>query len=187
MVVLSGPRLVLRDLEWDDFEAVHAYSARPEVARYQPWGPNTRVESRVFLERALAAAQDVPRTIYQLGVTVATSGQLIGTAALTVHSFAFGQAELGYFLHPDAWGNGYATEAARMLLAFGFTELNLHRIFGTCDPRNTASARVMENVGMVQEGHLRETMRIRDGWRDSLIYSILADDFRHAAANPRTA
>ena len=182
MTMLIGRRLVLRELNVEDWPAVHAYSARPEVARYQPWGPNTPEESHAFVAQAVAAAWAVPRGVYQLGVTLADGGRLIGTGALQVHSVDHGQGEIGYFLHPDVWGRGYATEAARLLLGFGFAELGLHRIFGTCDPRNAASARVLEKVGMTYEGRLRETMRIRDGRRDSAVYSILAHEWRAPAA-----
>jgi ribosomal-protein-alanine N-acetyltransferase len=72
---------------------------------------------------------------------------------------------------------GYATETAQRLLRFGFATLGLHRIIGQCDPRNTASARVLERIGMRYEGHLRDTMLIRDGWRDSLIYSLLEQEW----------
>ena len=71
------------------------------------------------------------------------------------------------------WGRGLATEAARQLLRIGFVDHGLHRIAGTCDPRNVASGRVLQKIGMTYEGRMRETGRIRDGWRDSDLYSIL--------------
>jgi RimJ/RimL family protein N-acetyltransferase len=58
----------------------------------------------------------------------------------------------------------------------GFGELGRYRIFGTCDPRNLASAAVLRNVGMRYEGRMRGTLYIREGWRDSDLYAILADD-----------
>jgi RimJ/RimL family protein N-acetyltransferase len=55
----------------------------------------------------------------------------------------------------------------------------LHRIFATCDPRNVASRRVLTKIGMTHEGRMRETLLIRDGWRDSDVYAILKHEFRH--------
>lgn len=182
MIRLTGQRLVLRDLEMADWPAVHAYSARPEVARYQPWGPNTPDESRAFVEQVIAAAQAMPRIEYQLALTLTAGGRLIGTGALWIRSIDHGQGEIGYFLHPDHWGRGYATEAARLLLDFGFGTLDLHRIGAICDPRNVASARVLEKMGMTHEGRLRETMRLRDGWRDSAVYGILAQEWARPTA-----
>jgi RimJ/RimL family protein N-acetyltransferase len=66
---------------------------------------------------------------------------------------------------------------AQLLLRFGFREMHLHRIFATCDPRNLASARVLEKIGMLYEGRMREVMLIRDGWRDSALYAVLEDEW----------
>jgi len=185
VTVLIGPRLVLRELTVEDWPKVHAYSAHPEVVRYQPWGPNVPEESRAFVEQAVIAAQAVPRTEYQLAMTLVDGGRFVGTGVLWLRNPDHGQGEIGYFLHPDAWDRGYATEAALLLLDFGFRELRLHRIAATCDPRNAASARVLEKAGMTYEGRLRETMRLRDGWRDSSVYSILAHEWRAQATEKR--
>ena len=75
--------------------------------------------------------------------------------------------------------------AARELLRLGFGEHGRHRIFGTCDPRNLASAAVLRKIGMRYEGRMRGTAYIRDGWRDSELYAILVDD--RAPAVTRTA
>jgi ribosomal-protein-alanine N-acetyltransferase len=91
---------------------------------------------------------------------------------------------MSYVVHPDLWGQGYATEIVGLLLRFGFEHLNLHRIMATCDPRNIASARVLEKIGMTYEGRQRHTMLIRDGWRDSSMYSLLDDEWRHFLGHP---
>jgi [ribosomal protein S5]-alanine N-acetyltransferase len=178
MVVLNGPRLQVRELAMDDWPAVHAYGQLPEVSRYLPWGPNTPEESRAFVELVLTLAQATPRSDYELAITVADGGQLIGSCGLRVRNREYAQAEIGYALHPDFWGRGYATEAARLLLGFGFGELGLHRIYATCDPRNEASARVLRKLGMTYEGRLRESVRLRDGWRDSELFSILVHEWQ---------
>jgi RimJ/RimL family protein N-acetyltransferase len=82
------------------------------------------------------------------------------------------EGELGYVMHPDVWGRGYATEAARLLLRFGFEDLGLEQVVATCDPRNVASARVLEKVGMQYTRRDLRTMQIRDGWRDSDVYTL---------------
>ena len=70
-----------------------------------------------------------------------------------------------------------ATAAATLALDIGFTDLELHRIFASCDPRNTASSAVLRRLGMQHEGRLRENMLIRDGWRSSDIYGVLAGEW----------
>jgi [ribosomal protein S5]-alanine N-acetyltransferase len=64
------------------------------------------------------------------------------------------------------------------VVGWGFAELGLHRVFGTCDPRNVASARVLRKLGMTHEGHMRHTALIRDGWRDSDLYALLEHEWR---------
>ena len=76
---------------------------------------------------------------------------------------------IGYCLNRSFWNQGFATEAAGMLVKFGFAELDLHRIIATCDAENTASSRVLEKIGMRWEGLLREEKWAKGRWRDSLV------------------
>ncbi|WP_269433171.1 GNAT family N-acetyltransferase [Paenibacillus sp. FJAT-27812] len=72
---------------------------------------------------------------------------------------------------------GFATEAAKALLEFGFRELGLHRIFATCRPDNLGSAKVLQKIGMSYEGHIREHKRHNEKWLDSHQYSILESEY----------
>ena len=74
---------------------------------------------------------------------------------------------------PAVHGKGYATEAARALVAFAFEDLKLHRVWADADPRNPPSMRVMERLGMRKEAHHVENVCIRDEWCDSVIYAML--------------
>ncbi|CAH1059687.1 hypothetical protein PAECIP111894_05899 [Paenibacillus pseudetheri] len=85
--------------------------------------------------------------------------------------------EIGYTVHPDVWGQGVATAAAGLMLNFGFEELHLHRIYATCDPRNSGSSKVLTKIGMTYEGRLRDALLIKDGWRDSLMFSMLEHEW----------
>lgn len=172
-----GDQVVLREVVIGDWPAVHTWSSRIEVCRYQPWGPDTPEETRAYVEGVLRAAAQQPRTEYTLGVELRETGRLVGAASLFVRSEPFRAGEVGYFLHPDYWGHGLGTEIARLLLQAGFGRFGLHRIAATCDPRNVASARVLRKVGMVREGRLRHAMLIRDGWRDSDLYAILEHEW----------
>ncbi len=176
--MLVSPGLILRELVIEDWPAVHDYASRAEACRYQAWGPNTPDESRAFVESAVASSISSPRTRYALALTLATSGRLIGVAELNVRSVAFRIGEISYVVHPELWGEGYATEAATSLLRFGFEVLALHHIYATCDPRNVASGRVLQKCGLVHEGRRRQDMLLRDGWRDSDLYAILEDEWR---------
>jgi [ribosomal protein S5]-alanine N-acetyltransferase len=159
--------VTLRPLALDDIDAVHSWAQLPESCRYQPWGPNTYEQTAEYVRRVVATRD-------QRVHAVVVDGEVAGTADLTLHGPTTG--EIGYLVHPRLWGRGIATAAARELLRIGFTEHGRHRIFGTCDPRNVASAAVLRKVGMRYEGRMRGTALLRDGWRDSDLYAILVDD-----------
>jgi [ribosomal protein S5]-alanine N-acetyltransferase len=110
---------------------------------------------------------------------------VVGMGELHIRNRKHGQGEISYVVHPRVWGRGIGTEIGRLLLAYGFAELGLHRIHATCDPRNTGSSRVLSKLGMTYEGHLRHTARIRDGWRDSLVFSVLEEEWGARAAAAR--
>ncbi|HEX6681950.1 MAG TPA: GNAT family N-acetyltransferase [Candidatus Limnocylindrales bacterium] len=167
----------LRALTFADWGAVHDWARREEACRYQAWGPNTPEQTKSFVQDAVDAWAQRPQTRFVYAVTL--DGKVIGIAELKLRGGR--QGEISYGIHPDLWGRGLATDAARQLLTIGFTEHNLHRIFGTCDPRNEASARVLTRIGMRYEGRMRGTIQVRDGWRDSDLYAVLQTDNRHYA------
>lgn len=165
----------LRLLRLDDWPAVHAWASREEACRFQVWGPNTEDETRTFVAEVVAdAALDPPP---RLAYAVEVDGEVLGNGTLTFRSRAQRQGEISYIVHPDAWGRGIATAAGRELLRIGFSEHGLHRIYATCDPRNLGSAAVLKKLGMTYEGRLRHTQYIRDGWRDSELFSLLEDEW----------
>jgi RimJ/RimL family protein N-acetyltransferase len=180
MLTLETSRLLLREFEETDWQAVQRYAADPEVVRYMLWGPNTEEETLTFLARARAAQRSQPRLDFELAVILKGEQRLIGGCRLHLTNLLYREAALGYGLERAAWRQGYATEAALALLAFGFEQVSLHRIFAICDPANTGSARVLEKIGMHFEGHLREHLWAKGHWRDSLLYAILEQEWQAA-------
>lgn len=178
MGVVRTERLVLRDFEERDWEAVHAYASDPEVVQYMDWGPNTEEETRKFVQRAIANQKEQPRRNYTLAIVLKSDSRLIGGCGIEVSNPDNREGWIGYCLNRNFWGKGYGTETARALLKFGFNYLNLHRVYATCDPANIASAQVLEKIGMQREGHLRENKRAKGKWRDSLLYAILDCEWR---------
>jgi RimJ/RimL family protein N-acetyltransferase len=159
----------LRPLRFRDWPAVHRWAQREEACRYQAWGPNTPAETAAFVQTAAEGWTRRPPS--SLAYAVNVDGEVRGLGVL--HLRAHRQGEIAYGVHPDLWGRGVATQLARELVRIGFTEHDLHRIAATCDPRNVASARVLAKIGMAYEGRLRECVLLRDGWRDSDLYSLL--------------
>jgi len=177
-MILTTKRLILREFEEGDWRAVLAYQSHPLYLRYYPWTHRTEQDVRVFVRRFLAQREEEPRTKFQLAITLAPNGQLIGNAGIRMKTPDAREADIGYELDPRYWGRGYATEAAGALLAFGFRELKLHRVWAQCIAENTASAHVLEKIGMRQEGRLRENEWMKDRWWDTLLYAILEHEVR---------
>jgi ribosomal-protein-alanine N-acetyltransferase len=173
MVQISTERLVLREFEETDGPALYAFESLPEVTRYQSFEPRSLAESHEYVLASIEAAGEDPRRVYDLAMILKADDRLIGRCGFAIGDPDDEQAVLWYTLHPDSWGHGYATEAARAMVDFGFRELGLHRIWADTDPENVASIRVLEKLGMCREGYLRENARINDAWADSLIYAVL--------------
>jgi ribosomal-protein-alanine N-acetyltransferase len=168
----------LQPIEVGDWAAVHSFACLPEACRYQTWGPNSEEQTRAFVQAAALAWSHTPQTRFAYAASV--GGELVGLGELNIRSAARRQGEISYLVHPRVWGRGVGTAIGRMLLRTGFESLALHRIYATCDPRNVASGRVLGKIGMTHEGRLRHTAWIRDGWRDSEVFSILEDEWSTA-------
>lgn len=180
---LRTSRLLLRDFSPGDLEPLASYQRDAEYQRYYPAPPGGEPGTRELLDRFLGWQEEEPRSRFQLAI-VDSSGELIGTAGLRRAAPGSRVADLGYELAPSRWGRGYATEAARALVDFGFGELALHRIHAHCIAENGPSARVLERIGMRREGVFREHEFFRDRWWDVHWYGILASEWASLPAVP---
>ena len=171
---LLTERLLLRPFRDDDLDAFHAIQRRPDVVRYLYWEPRTRDESSEMLgRRRLQVAIDKEGDGLHLAAELRSTGELVGHFSLFFASQEHRQGEVGFVVHPDHHGHGYATEGARLMLSLGFEDLGLHRIVGRCDARNVSSARLMERLGMRREAHLVENEFVKGEWTDELDYAML--------------
>ena len=170
---LKTKRLVLREFIEDDWQAVLAYQSTQEYLRYYPWVEREGGDVRAFVNEFIAWQGEKPRYRHQFAVTLADNGRLIGSCGIRKEKPDESGGELGYELDPGYWGNGYATEAAREMLKFGFEHLQLHRVGSFCIAENVVSLRVLEKLGFRREGALRETVWMNGRWWDTLVYSIL--------------
>ena len=131
----------------------------------------------VFLAAREAEAHARPRVQYHLGIVWQPTGDLVGTARLGISAPSHRGGDIGYGVRRDLWGRGIATEAATLLVDFGFRTLGLHRISAVHHPDNVASGRVLQKIGMRFEGRHRDHMYARGTWRDSMAYAILEDEW----------
>lgn len=181
---LITERLHLREFVVDDWRAVLAYQSDPRYLRFYEQTGQTEQGARDFVAMFLAQQQAQPRIKFQLAVTLKSTGELIGNCGVRLKAPGAHEADLGYELNPEFWRYGYASEAARAMVEFGFTELGVHRIWSWCIADNVASARVLEKLGMRQEGRLRENEHFKGRWWDTRLYAILEPEWRSRQAQP---
>jgi RimJ/RimL family protein N-acetyltransferase len=183
---LETERLVLRRFAESDFDAVFAMRSNAEIARYLYWQPESEEAARRALTRKLTnVSLREEGDILALAAVERTGGQLVADVILHWVSRDHATGEIGYIVHPDHGGKGYATEAAAPLLAVAFDEIGLHRVIGRTEARNIGSARVLEKLGMRREAHLVENEFVKGEWQSELVYAILDREWRAGARNPQ--
>lgn len=174
---IKTERLVLREFCADDWVAVHAYQRDPRYFEFYEWTERTEADVREFLQKFLDQQASEPRRKFQLAVTLRDGGSLIGNAGIRRKDANEFEADIGYEISHERWRKGYATEAARALVAHGFETMRLHRISAMCNAENAASVRVLEKTGMRQEGRLRDSVFFKERYWDALQYAILEFEY----------
>jgi aminoglycoside 6'-N-acetyltransferase len=183
LLPLRTQRLALRAVRDDDVEAILGYCADPEVTRYLPFDVLDRdgVLGRMTRWRADLARDpaDEPDRDWGLTLVADHEGTVVGDVMLRLPAGEVRTlAELGYVFDPAHTGRGLATEAAQALLGLAFDELGCHRVFARLDPRNHASARLCERLGMAHEAHTRQDWWGKGEWADTAVYGILREEWQ---------
>ena len=178
---LEGERISLRWLTEADVPALFAIFGDPEVTRY--WATPALRDEAAAAELLAEIHENVRiRKGFQWGIARRADGVVIGTCTLYQPDFANQRCEIGFALARDSWGRGYASEALRLALAHAFDVLGFRRIEADVDPRNDASLRVLEGLGFVREGYLRERYNVNGEIQDSVYLGLLRGDWTGAGA-----
>ncbi|MFQ3543724.1 GNAT family protein [Halobacillus rhizosphaerae] len=175
-ILEESKRILLREIIPEDWEEMHEYSSNEETCKFQPWGPNTEEDSHFFINQAIRDRKKRYRRRFVFVIYEKVLKRIIGNIEMNIRDWD-GVGEIGFIIHQGYWGKGYGSEAALLILRHSFESCKMHRVFATCDPANVASARVLENIGMVKEGILRKDLLIKGNWRDSAIYGILEEEW----------
>jgi RimJ/RimL family protein N-acetyltransferase len=186
---LRTERLELRPVRDEDVDRILEYRNLPKVTR---WLLRTEVNP-ASLRAAWRRAAENPD---DYSVAVVLDGVVIGTVSLEVVD-GMGQpgmpsrteAQLGYIFDPGYGGHGYATEAVTAMVAHAFDRLGVRRIIAGCFADNLASVRILEKIGMRREQHgVGDSWHAELGWVDGYTYALLAETWRHEAAetSPRS-
>jgi RimJ/RimL family protein N-acetyltransferase len=169
-------RLRIRPFERADWPDLYAYLSVPEVRVFVPEWPETEEQTREFVAKNV----DEPR---EYALVLRNGGTFVGHVSFGPW-FGPKTHELGWAVAPPHQRRGYATEAARAVLAYAFETAGLHRVIVTMNPENKASVGVAEKLGMRKEAHFRRGHRQPDGrWTDELFYALLEDEWPPAGAS----
>ena len=174
---LRTARLRLRPFGDADADGLFALHSNARVLRYwdaPPWSDRVRAERFITACRQMAEEGTGAR----LAVDRLPGGAFIGWCGLTRWNPGYRSASLGYVFGEAAWGQGYATEAARGLLGWAFGTLDLNRVQAETDTRNVASARVLDKLGFIREGRLREDCVVNGEVSDSWVYGLIRREWR---------
>ena len=174
--VIETERLFLREIEQGDAYDMYEYAHLPFVGPTAGWEPHQSLNHT----REVIDLYRRKKTYGQLGVyaiVLKESGKMIGTCELHTYTPKF-KAELGYTVNPLHWGNGYAVEASKGLLEFGFNDLQLKRIECMAFVSNVQSSRVCEKLGLTYEGIRKKAYQLYDGTIGDLkCYAITDDEY----------
>ena len=174
--MLETERLILRQISPLDERDFYEYASDPAVSQYLLWSPHPNIE---YTRRYLSYLE----TRYAVGdffdwaIVLKENGKMIGTVGFTRFRYEDDCGEVGYVLNSAFWGRGYALEALRAVLLFGFGTLGLARIEAKFIEDNVRSLRVMEKAGMRLEGYLRASMRVKGELTTIGVCSILREEF----------
>ncbi|GAB3816591.1 GNAT family N-acetyltransferase [Micromonospora zhanjiangensis] len=177
-ISITGDLVDLRDFRTTDAADALTIVGDDRVTQWLSHDSRDHAAVVTMIESAISRAQNEPRNEYYLAVTD-KADRMIGFARLGLTGVK--AAKLGYAIHADHWGNGYATDAAQALITYGFKDLGLHRITAAIGPENAGSITVAKRLGMQYEGRLRDHVHTNGAWRDSVLYSILAQEWSDAS------
>jgi RimJ/RimL family protein N-acetyltransferase len=165
-----------------DVQNVYAYQSREDVCRYLLFEPRTLDEVVEKVEKfgaatTLAADGDYLQLALELPAVGDVPARVIGDSYFKLANAADSRGEIGWTMHPDFTGQGYAAEAARAMLGIAFETIGLHRVIANLDPRNDSSIALCRRLGMREEAHFVEDMWFKGDWADTGIYAILHDEW----------
>jgi len=175
---LQTKRLTLREVILTDLQAIHELLSLKETDQFNTLGiPESPEVTAQWVLGWIEEKKTSPRNFYTFTIELTAEPAFIGLIALNLAAANYKKGKVWLKLHSNHWNKGYATEALKELLKFGFRELQLHRIEAGCAVENIASKKVIEKVGMLQEGLFRAHLPIRGKWVDNYEFAILDTEF----------
>jgi len=175
---LTNDSVVLRPAQLSDFDAVKQYRQDLENCRYiRP--PESDADTLAMVEKMSKPWQLSQGYWNGLVICLPENNTVIGEVAFNIEDWFHQRIEIGYRLNKSASGKGLCTQAVALLINYLCEEIGVHKIVAKCDPRNTASYKVMEKLGMQREAFFAEHYLLGNEWTDQYDYGLLAANWQH--------
>ncbi|MBD3106790.1 GNAT family N-acetyltransferase [Bacillus sp. AGMB 02131] len=174
--IIETERLLLRKITFDDANDLFEYTSDQMVSEFVTWDHHeTILDTKGFIH--FVNQQYALKKVAPWGIEYKENNKMIGTIDFVSWQPKHHNAEIGYAVAQPYWGQGITTEAAKALINFGFTKMDLVRIQARCMIGNIGSQRVMEKCGMTFEGIIRKGIFAKGKHHDLKLYSILREEF----------
>jgi len=170
MLKLETKRLIIRPTNSNDISSIHEMLNCKETMKFFVEGVYSIEKVHEFINRN-------QKEVHHFTILLKSSNRIVGK--ISYNPWVMKKTkEIGWIIFKTAEGNGYATEAAKAIAAYAFEEEKIHRLIATCQPKNIASKRVCEKLGMRLEGEFKKCIHYKDDiWWDELFYSLLEEDY----------
>lgn len=172
---LATKRLILQPVRMTDAKAFFDHSSIPEVAKNAGFLPKSIGETKKYLRKSAAEWRKTKPERMTFSILLKREKPWIGS--LELRWLQDGVGEIGFFIHPRFWNNGYATEAAKAALRWAFTRGRAHRIQGSCWVKNAPSIKVLKKLGLRKEGRLRGVAKIEGKLQDDFLFGLTVADW----------
>jgi len=172
MLLIQSSRLKLRTLNESDNINIFSYASNSEVSKFLNWDIHADLnDTNNYLSRIILLAKKFPMNNLGIEVNFNNKNFIIGTVGLLPKNFSSPYTfELGYVLHHDWWGKGYASEAVITLLKYGFINNDIQRVEAFCATENIKSWKLLEKIGMIREGTRRNFFYKNNNFQDVFMY-----------------
>jgi ribosomal-protein-alanine N-acetyltransferase len=171
---LKTKRLIIRPLNKKDIDFLFDHYNKEEISRFTLISLNSVDDAKALLDKYTLKNEAIQ---FKVGIELRSTELLIGTVCFVNWSKNDRCAEIGYDLSKEYWGKGFMAEALKVFMNYGFEDMNLNRIEATTNPKNERSKKLLNRLGFVQEGILRQKYRFRERFSDEIIFSMLRSEW----------
>jgi len=173
-------RLKINEISWSDLTDIHELYSLKEINKFNTNEiPSNINETKKDLELFINDQKLKKRKNFCWRIEQINSNVFIGCIGMNVFADRFKLGKIFFYLRPEFWGQGFATESTKEIIKFGFDKLGLHRIEAGADTNNLKSLHVLEKCNMKNEGIRRKLLPINGDWKDCFQYSLLESDIRN--------